>query len=59
MERGADGRVSREVCEKTADGWVKPGAHFDTLDDNYIRNRNRNYVLLITEDVVSYSYVWL
>ena len=57
MERGADGRVSREVCEKTADGWVKLRAHFDTLDDNYIRNRN--YVLLITEDVVSYSYVWL
>lgn len=43
MERGADGRVSREVCEKTADGWVKLRAHFDTLDDNYIRNRNKYY----------------
>lgn len=43
MERGADGRVSREVCKKTADGWVKLREHFDTLDDNYIRNRNRYY----------------
>lgn len=36
MERGADGRVSREVCEKTADGWVKLRAHFDTLDDKML-----------------------